>query len=87
MCPPWVFCTTATQPLLRRAAEQNDVVVASIFVNLLEVWPLARITRAPRTSGKRMLLWPVLLVLTLFLPPRLKRCTFDGDPLIRISER
>ena len=24
-------------------------------------------------------------VLTLFLPPRLKRCTPDGDPLIRIS--
>ena len=58
--------------LLRRAAEQNDVVVASIFVNPLAP---ARITKHTRAPWRQTLPWPVPPVLTLFLPPRLKRCT------------
>ena len=65
--------------LLRRAAEQNDVVVASIFVN-----PLQDYEAYPRTLEADAALAGAAGVDIIFAP-EVEEMYPDGDPLIRIS--
>ena len=54
--------------LLRRTAEQNDVVVASIFVEPAAVWPRRGLRSIPAHPGGRRCTWLGPPVLTLFCP-------------------
>ena len=69
--------------LLRRAAEQNDVVVASIFVNPLQFGPGEDYEAYPRTLEADAALAGAG-VDTIFAP-EVEEMYPDGDPLIRIS--
>lgn len=70
--------------LLRRAAEQNDVVVASIFVNPLQFGPGEDYEAYPRTLEADAALAGAAGVDIIFAP-EVEEMYPDGDPLIRIS--
>ena len=70
--------------LLRRASEQNDVVVASIFVNPLQFGPGEDYEAYPRTLEADAELAGAAGVNVIFAPS-VEEMYPDGDPLIRIS--
>ena len=70
--------------LMRRAAEQNDVVVSSIFVNPLQFGPGEDYERYPRTLEADAALAGEAGVQVIFAPS-VEEMYPDGDPLIRIT--
>ena len=70
--------------LLRRASEQNDVVVASVFVNPLQFGPGEDYEAYPRTLEADAELAGAAGVSIIFAPS-VEEMYPDGDPLIRIS--
>ena len=70
--------------LLRRATEQNDVVVASIFVNPLQFGPGEDYEAYPRSLEADAALAGAAGVSIIF-EPSVEEMYPDGDPLIRIS--
>ena len=72
--------------LLRRAAEQNDVVVASIFVNPLQFGPGEDYEAYPRTLEADAALAGAAGVDIIFAP-EVEEMYPDGDPLIRVVNK
>jgi pantoate--beta-alanine ligase len=70
--------------LARAAAEQNDVVVASIFVNPLQFGEAADLERYPRTLEADMALLEEQGV-DLVFAPSVEEMYPDGRPLVRIT--
>ncbi|QYF88765.1 pantoate--beta-alanine ligase [Arthrobacter sp. PAMC25284] len=70
--------------LARTAVEQNDVVVASIFVNPLQFGEAADLDRYPRTLEADMALLEAEGV-DLVFAPEVDEVYPDGEPLVRIT--
>lgn len=70
--------------LARTAVEQNDVVVASIFVNPLQFGDAVDLDRYPRTLDADLALLEEQGVDLVFAPP-VEEVYPDGEPLVRVT--
>jgi pantoate--beta-alanine ligase len=75
---------TGHAALARTAVEQNDVVVASIFVNPLQFGEAADLERYPRTLDADMALLDAEGV-DLVLAPSVEEVYPGGEPLVRVT--
>ena len=82
--PPWAPCTQATPQLARTAVEQNDVVVATIFVNPLQFGDAVDLDRYPRTLDADMALLDAEGV-DLVFAPSVEEVYPGGEPLVRVT--